>query len=232
MSRRLAIIPARAGSKRIPGKNVRQFFGKPIISYAIEAAKESGLFADIHVSTDGDGIVQVAEQYGVTPEFKRPDELCDDHTPILPVVRFVVAEYQRLGKVFDTVCLIYATSPLIQAEDLSLACNQFEQGDQMKPVLSVAPFPCPIEWSFRMDSQGTLIPCTPGGFAIRSQDLEPAYFDAAMFCFYSTSFILCSTGAGGGLDFRGFPVDAARVVDIDTPDQWAYAETVYRVLNS
>lgn len=232
MTRRLAIIPARAGSKRIPGKNVRQFFGKPIISYGIEAAKSSGLFADIHVSTDGDEIVQVAEQFGVAPEFKRPGELCDDHTPILPVVRFVVAEYQKMGKIYDTVCMIYATSPLIHSEDLIGACKEFEHGDRAQPVLSVAPFPCPIEWAFRIDPNGKLVPCTPGGFAIRSQDLEPAYFDAAMFCFYSSSFILSSTGPGGGTDFRGYAVDAARVIDIDTQEQWDYAETVYKVLNS
>ncbi len=229
--KRLAVIPARSGSKRVPGKNIRDFHGKPMIAHTIRAALESDTFDVVNVSTDSDEIAGVAETYGANVDFKRPPELSDDMTPILPVVKYVAQQFAEQGGCFDTVALLYATSPMLFSQDLKEAASVFEAGDLLNPLLAVAPFPCPIEWAFRMEEKGMLAPAVPGGFAIRSQDLKPAYFDAAMFCFYSYQFLQQSAGAGSDLVFRGFPVDARRVTDIDTPDQWQMAEAMYRAVN-
>lgn len=232
MTKRLAVIPARSGSKRVPRKNVRDFHGRPMLSYPIRAALECEIFDEIHVSTDSDEIAEIALQSGATVNFKRPANLSDDTTPILPVMKFVTEEYKNHGKEFQTITLLYATNPMISTEDLKQACISFEQGDSMKPLLAIAPFPCPIEWSFHMADNQNLMPVFSNGFATRSQDLKIAYYDAAMFCFYSSDFLLGSKGAGSDLVFRGFPVDARRVVDIDTPEQWLLAETMYKVMNA
>ncbi len=228
--KRLALIPARGGSKRVPGKNIRDFHGKPMIAHPIRAALDSGIFDVVNVSTDSEDIAAVAETYGANVDFRRPPELADDMTPLLPVAKYVAQQFAERGDVFDTVALLYATSPMLFSQDLKEAVEAFESGDALKPLLAVAPFPCPVEWAFRLEG-GMLAPVAPGGFAIRSQDLKPAYFDAAMFCFYSREFLNRSAGAGSDLVFRGFPVDARRVTDIDTPDQWAMAEAMYRALH-
>ena len=231
MVKRLAVIPARSGSKRVPGKNIRNFHGQPMIAYPIKAALESGIFDAVHVSTDSDDIAAIAEKAGAQIVFKRPINLSDDMTPILPVVKFVAEEYGRRGKTHDTIAILYATSPMISAEDLKEAVRTFEDGDQMRPLLAVTPLPCPVEWSFRMADDQTLSPVFTAGFATRSQDLQTSYYDAAMFCFYSHPFLTQSKGAGSDLVFRGFPVDPARTVDIDTEDQWRLAEAMYKALH-
>ena len=118
MVKRIAIIPARGGSKRIPNKNIRDFCGKPMISYALEAARDSALFDCIHVSTDSKKIAEATQKEGFDVDFMRTAELSDDHTPIMPVLKYVLEQYIDRGKYFDEVVLIMACAPLIDANDL------------------------------------------------------------------------------------------------------------------
>jgi pseudaminic acid cytidylyltransferase len=115
---RIAVIPARGGSKRIPRKNIKLFAGKPMIAYAIEAAKKSGLFDHVVVSTDDSEIVKIALEWGAEVPFLRPKELADDHTPTVPVIAQAIEACKQIGWPIDLVCCIYPGVPLIQLEDL------------------------------------------------------------------------------------------------------------------
>ncbi|MEZ5813478.1 MAG: pseudaminic acid cytidylyltransferase [Alphaproteobacteria bacterium] len=231
--KRLCIIPARAGSKRIPGKNIKNFCGKPMVAHVIEAAQDSGLFDVLHVSTDSDEIASIAAEAGYKPDFMRPADLADDHASMMEVVKSVVDTYAAQGQVFDTVALLYATSPLLCPDDLKDACAQFESGNQDKALLAVTPFPAPIEQAFIIkDGSDDLRPDDEDGFAARTQDLKQACYDAGMFCFYSSAYIQNSQGAGDFTLFRGYKVPSWRVTDIDWPEDWEHAEKMYKALHS
>ena len=228
MNRRLAVIPARGGSKRIPNKNIRSFCGVPMISHIISSALSSGIFDEIHVSTDSQEIVEVVGGVGLKVAFMRPPQLADDHTPIMPVLKYVLEEYQGRGMLFDSVALLMACAPMITAEDLrggSILYNSL-QGEHA--VIGVAEYPCPIEWAFRRESNGVLLPTQPGMFSVRSQDLAPAYYDAGQFCFMSSERVLASVGAGSDEGFLGYPIQRYKAIDIDTLDDWRFAELVFR----
>ena len=227
--KRLAIIPAREGSKRIPLKNIRDFCGKPMIAHAIETAKTSGLFDTIHVSTDSEKIAAIAAQSGVKPAFLRDAALAEDHTPMMEVIKATLAAFDQRGEKFDTIALLYATSPLTDPEDLKQACAQFEASDKSRALLAVTPYSAPIEKAFRMDG-GALAPDNEKAFAGRSQDLKPAYHDAAMFAFYTPAFIRERQGAGDFKKFAGYIVPPHRVTDIDNPEDWTRAESLYKAL--
>lgn len=225
--KRLAIIPARGGSKRIPEKNIRNFFGRPMIEYSIDAAKKSGLFETIHVSTDSLRIAAVVENAGLRVDFMRPAELADDNTPIMPVLKYVLEEYKRRGSEFDLVCMIMACAPLIGPEDLLGAERLFGEAGCARQVLAIAPFPVPIEWAFSRASDGSLLPENPGAFATPSQELTVKYYDAGAFSFLSVDSIMASEGAGSDAGFMGYVLSQHKVVDIDDEDDWQLAETLY-----
>lgn len=232
MSRRIAILPARGGSKRIPDKNIRNFCGKPMIAHALEAARQSGAFDRIHVSTDSARIAEVAAGLGFPPAFPRPAALADDHTPIMPVLRHTLEEYARRGETFDVAVLVMACAPLIESDDLSDAIAFFEHHDDARPVLAVTPYPAPVEWAFDRREDGSLIPVQPGMFAVRSQDLGEKYFDAGLFCVFSTQQILDSEGAGDDSGFLGYVIPRRRAVDIDDMDSLELAEALWRARNA
>ncbi len=228
MPRHLAVIPARGGSKRVPNKNIRDFCGKPMIAHILEAARDSGLFNEIHVSTDSAQIREVVEGLGFRVDFMRPAELADDQTPIMPVLKHVVEKFASLGREFQEVALLMACAPLISADDLRKAQELFAKHGSAMPVLGVAQYPCPIEWAFRRDAGGRLSPVQPGMFATRSQDLAPSYFDAGLFSIFPANFVLDSVGAGSDADFIGHILPRYKAIDIDTLDDWSLAEAIYR----
>lgn len=229
--KRLAVIPARGGSKRIPHKNIKNFCGSPMISHAIKIAQNSDLFDTIHVSTDDQAIADAAAQYGCKPDFERPDELADDHTSMMATIKYVVEEYERRGDKFDTVALLYATSPLTDPKDLQKACAFFEKSDKEKAVLAVTPYPAPIEHAFRIIDDQDLVPDNDEALATRTQDLKEAYYDAGMFAIYTADYIKNSNKAGNFFAFRGFVVPSYRVTDIDWPDDWNRAEHLFKAIN-
>ena len=229
--RRLAVIPARGGSKRIPDKNIKDFCGLPMIAHVIKIAQQASLFATIHVSTDSPAIASVAAEYGYEPDFERPTELANDHAPMMDTVRYVVEEYERRSESFDTVILLYATSPLIDPRDLKRACASFEQSDREKVYLAVTPFPAPIEHAFRLKDNADLLPNNEKALATRTQDLPHAYYDAGMFAICSADYIKNSYKTCGFMAFKGYEVPSYRVTDIDWPEDWDRAQALYRALN-
>ncbi len=224
---RLAIIPARGDSKRIPNKNIRDFCGQPMITYVLKVARESGLFDKIHVSTESEAILDVVERFGLPVDFMRLKELADDHTPIMPVLKYVLEEYRRRGIKFQSVALLMACAPLITSGDLLGAAALFDANYGKQAVLGVAEFPCPVEWAFRREANGALVPMQPGMFAVRSQDLGIAYYDAGQFCFMPSEQVLASVGAGTDKGLLGYPIKRHQAIDIDTLDDWRFAEFVF-----
>ena len=227
LGKTLAVIPARGGSKRIPDKNIKLFYGKPMVGYIIDAAQKSGVFDTIHVSTDSGAIAEIAETLGCKPEFMRSDELSGDHTPIVAVLRYVVEQYENRDVKFDTIALLYATAALIEPEDLKKAVELFYAGDPNLPVLSITSYPVPIEWAFHKGDANKLDPINADACARRSQDLPESFFDAGCFNIYASEYLKQSIGAGSYNDYRGFDLPRIKAIDIDTPEDWAFAEAVF-----
>jgi len=225
---RLAVIPARGGSKRIPRKNVRSFCGKPIIAWPLEAAMASGCFDKIIVSTDDLEIAEVARAHGAAVPFIRPADLSDDHTPTIPVVSHAIRWFQDRGEMPAEVCCIYATSPFIRADDI-LKGLEVMQADGSDYAISVTQYAFPIQRALRITERGRIQMFQPEHFNTRSQDLSPAYHDAAQFYWGR-----CSSWLAGKPFFSADSVPIVlprqRVQDIDTPDDWHQAEIMFRVM--
>lgn len=232
MIKRLAIIPARIGSKRIPQKNIKNFCGDPMITYILNTAKKSELFSKIHISTESTEVANVIRHYGFAMDFMRPESLSDDFTPLMPVLKFVVDKYANIGQYFDQVWLLIACAPLIDSEDLIEAEKLFRMHKGLHTVLSVTEYPAPIEWSFCMNNLNVLNPVFPGKFAQRSQDFEKKYHDAGVFAIYPTEIIEKSTGAGTDKDLVAFPISKLKAVDIDNYEDWELAEAIYKMRNN
>lgn len=174
---RLAIIPARGGSKRIPRKNIRPFHGKPIIAYSIEAALQSGLFDEVMVSTDDVEIAEVAKKYGATVPFMRSEMNSNDTATTLQVIREVMTFYTDRSLVFEEVCCIYATAPLVQVDHIKKGLALLQESE-VASVFPVVPYSFPIQRSFSIDDNQYAKLTWPEHVNTRSQDLPPAYHDA------------------------------------------------------
>lgn len=227
--RRLAIVPARGGSKRIPRKNIKEFHGKPIILWILDQIFLSGKFSKIHVSTEDEEIKNVVSRTGFIPDFMRSIEASTDFAPLSDVKRFVVDEYSRRGEYFDTVAIFFPTSVFLSAKTISSALFEFEQNINVNEMISVCRYATPIEWAMRMDTERILTPLSQAGMTMRSQDLEPAWHETGEFVFYKNS--------GSSLDNcnrhvlkGGYPVDHISV-DIDDPKDWLFAESIFDYQN-
>jgi|SaaInlStandDraft_4_1057021.scaffolds.fasta_scaffold45586_2 pseudaminic acid cytidylyltransferase len=228
MTKRLAVIPARGGSKRIPKKNIRNFCGKPIIAYILDTVKKSNIFDVIHVSTDSESIANTVHELGFTVDFMRPSELADDYTPVMPVLKYVHDEYLNRGYEFDQVWSLMPTSPFIEAEDLIKADKLFIKSGCNYSLWGVSEYQAPVEWAFEREDDGSLVPVQPGKFAIRSQDLEPKYYDVGSFALFSSKTVVESEGAGSDDKYIGYVLPKYKAVDIDTMDDWMFAEMIYK----
>jgi len=224
---KIAVIPARGGSKRIPRKNIREFAGKPMIAHAITAAKKSGLFQHVVVSTDDEEISAIAREWGAETPFTRPGELTDDHTPTVPVIAHAITICQSHGWEIEHACCIYPGVPFIQLGDIKAAYDllQSSGADYSFPVTE---FHSVIQRALRRLPNGSMQPFYPQYEMTRTQDLEPAYHDAGQFYWGKASAWLASTKIHSG--GTGYPIPNWRVIDIDTPDDWARAEFFYKLL--
>lgn len=225
---KLAVIPARGGSKRIPRKNIKLFHGKPMISYAISAAIRSELFDRIIVSTDDKEIIQVALDYGAEVPFVRPIEIADDHTPTVPVISHAIKECQHMGWSPQKVCCIYPGVPFISIRDLRSAYEQLLMTDT-DYVFPVTRFPSPIQRALHRLPEGSVKPFQPQYADTRTQDLEPSYFDAGQF--YWGNHLAWLRGLNLHLNSSTIVVPEWRVVDIDTQADWERAELLYSALS-
>lgn len=226
----IAIIPARGGSKRIPRKNIKEFCGRPMIAYAIIAAKESGLFDHIVVSTDDEEIASIAKVYGAETPFVRPVELANDYTATVPVIAHAIEVCRSMGWVFEDVCCIYPSVPFIQIDDLreSLARMNNSEEDYCFPVTE---YPSAIQRALKFLNTGKMQPFYPEFQFTRTQDLESAYYDAGQFYWGKADAWLTNQKIhSSGL---GYAIPNWRVVDIDTMEDWKRAELIYRtIINS
>jgi len=219
---RVAVIPARGGSKRIPRKNIKPFAGKPMIAWSIEAALNSGLFDRVIVTTDDQEIADVAKSYGAEVPFIRPPELSDDHAATIPVIAHAIDKLRAGGDAPDEVCCIYATAPFVSVDDLAGAYELF-RNSQSHYCFTVTEFGAPVFRSFSVDELGAVAMFWPENFDKRSQDLPQAFHDAGQFYWGKATAWL-----NGDIFFaphsRAFVIPRWRVQDIDTPDDWARAE--------
>lgn len=170
---KIAVIPARGGSKRIPRKNIKPFCGKPMIAWSIEAALSSGCFDEVLVSTDDDEIALIAEKYGANTPFVRPKELSDDYVGTADVTKHAIEWYTEKGQDIEYVCCLYATAPFVQPSDISAALAILHR-EQVDYVLSVTTFPFPIQRAIRLNEHNRLSMFSSEHQSSRSQDLEEA----------------------------------------------------------
>lgn len=225
---RLAIIPARGGSKRIPRKNIKPFGGIPMIAWSIQAALESGSFDRIIVSTDDAEIAAVAREYGAETPFVRPAELSGDHTGTIPVIAHAVRWQCMNGPATDQVCCIYATAPFIRAEDIRQGLYVLDEAGA-DYAFSVTSYPFPIQRAVRLTPDGRMAMFYPEYFNTRSQDLEEAWHDAAQFYWGRAEAWLTGTPLFGPAS-APVPLPRHRVQDIDTQEDWHRAEFMFEAI--
>jgi len=223
---RIAIIPARGGSKRIPRKNIKNFLGKPIISYSIQAALDSNLFDEVMVSTDDYEIAKIAKQFGAKVPFMRSTKNSNDFASTYDVIEEVINEYKIQGLKFDKICCIYSCAPFISPEILIKALEKLEDKkfDSVFPVLK---YSFPIQRALKRDDDKiTMI--VEDNLNIRSQDLEESYHDAGQFYWCKTKQLLKSkkllTSNTGCV-----VISELEAQDIDTKTDWKLAELKYRL---
>lgn len=225
--KRIAIIPARGGSKRIPRKNIRDFLGKPIIAYSIEAALKSSLFEEVMVSTDDEEIAAIARQYGARVPFMRSQKNADDFATTAEVLLEVLHTYESDDQTFDFACCVYPTAPLLQPGSLTQAYHLLTATpyDTVFPVLR---FSYPIWRSLKLE-HGSVHMNWPEHQQSRSQDLPPAYHDAGQFYWFRVAEFQQKrslfTDKSGGLELSELEVQ-----DIDNLTDWRLAELKYTLL--
>jgi pseudaminic acid cytidylyltransferase len=223
----VAIIPARGGSKRIPRKNIKEFHGKPLISYSIKTALDSKLFDKVVVSTDDEQIATIAKQYGAYVH-QRPKELADDFTTTQPVIDDVLHSLKHHNENYDYYCTIYATAPFLQKEYLQEGFKKLFNSDAIH-TFSATSMPFPIQRTFKIDKNGRCEMFWPEHAKTRSQDLEVAYQDAGQF--YWTKLGEKSCGRMFGKDSIPIILPRHLVQDIDTLEDWKRAELMYQALH-
>ena len=224
---KLAVIPARGGSKRIPRKNIKLFLGKPIIAYSIEACLGSKLFDCVVVSTDDAGIAAVARDFGAEVPFTRPAALANDHEGTAAVVKHTLQWFAQNGRPADLCCCVYATAPFVRPADLA-AGHGLLQSTGKDYAFSVTRFDFPVQRALYNAEDG-LRPLYPEYATTRSQDLPEAFHDAGQFYWGKADAFLKDVPL---FSPASVPVELPhyRVQDIDTPEDWTRAEAMYQVL--
>jgi len=226
---KIAVIPARGGSKRIPRKNIRMFCGKPIIAYSIAAARQSGLFDQIVVSTDDEEIASVGREFGATTPFMRPREIADDFTGTNAVVKHAIGWFNAQSGDVAQACCIYATAPLLQASFIAEGYDALARSDAAF-AFSVTSYAFPIQRAVRVTSDGRVDSFYPEHRMTRSQDLEPAYHDAGQF-YWGTARAFLEDVPLFSPRSIGVILPRHLVQDIDTLEDWDHAELMYRAIN-
>lgn len=227
---KLAIIPARGGSKRIPKKNIKTFLGKPIIAYSIENAVKSGLFDEVMVSTDDADIAQIAKNYGATVPFFRSTKNSDDYATTIDVISEVIGDYKKRGKSFSHTCCIYPCAPFVTSERLKESFEKLEQ-KKMDCVFPVVRFGFPIQRAVKVNLQGKIEMFQPKYMETRSQDLEPSFHDVGQFYFFKTSKIIDERRLW--TENTGFiELPELEAQDIDNLSDWELAEIKYKIVHN
>ncbi len=225
----IAIIPARGGSKRIPRKNIKNFLGKPIIAYSIEAAIKSNLFDEIMVSTDDEEIAEVAKKYGAKVPFLRSKETANDYATIADVINEVLKKYEENSIKFDNICCILATAPFIRENDLINSYNKLKNSN-FDAVFPVVKYSFPIQRAMQFEGENIKM-IWPENMTKRSQDLKPSFHDAGLFYWVETNIVLKEkklwTSNTSAIEISGQVAQ-----DIDTLEDWKTAELKFKLINA
>lgn len=225
----VCVIPARGGSKRVPGKNIRPFCGRPLMAWSIDCAKESGLFDRIIVTTDSEDIAKVARECGAEVPFFRPPHLSDDITPTIPVVAHAVKELENQGEHYDYVCCLYATAPLVNPASLRKGFETIRSRPEKSFAISVTSYAFPIYRSIKLEEDDSIAMNFTDQEKYRTQDYPEAYHDAAQFywgrpdSYYRENRFFTNASVG-------VRIPRSQVQDIDTEDDWILAEALFKVL--
>lgn len=227
---RVAVIPARGGSKRIPRKNIKEFCGKPMIAYSIEAALQSDCFDKVIVSTDDLEITEVAKQYGAEVPFLRPADLSDDYTGTIPVIRHAIEWCVQQGLDPQLVCCLYATAPFVTPKNLQQGLQQLKQTNAAY-AFTVTNYAFPIQRAIKIKPELGVEMFNPDSFNTRSQDLEEAWHDAGQFYWGKVDAWLAGEIIFGP---ESTPIILPRhqVQDIDTPEDWMRAQWLFKAMHA
>ena len=221
--KRLAIIPARSGSKRLKNKNFKLLGGKPLINYTVENLIKSKLFETIHVSSDKN-LKNILSKYKKIDYFLRPKNISGDKTILNKVIKWVLKEYLKKGKKFDVVCLAYATSPLISHKDFILACKSFEKTNLKIPMLSVAEFKPSIDEALKFKNN-KLTPVYKNNFFKDSKEHKKFYYDTASFVFFSSKYFEKERREKKFLKYK---LDRFKGIDLNDLKDFKLIELIYK----
>lgn len=228
--KKIAIIPARGGSKRIPRKNIKNFLGKPIIAYSIEAALESKLFDEVMVSTDDLEIANISRQYGAKVPFLRSDVNSNDFATTIDVIAEVIAEYKKLGQEFDYTCCIYPCAPFVTAKILASSFKKINS-ERLDCIFPVLKYGHPIQRALKIKKDNTIEMIAPEHMQTRTQDLEATYHDLGQFYMFKTTIMIAQKQLWN--DNTGY-IELREIEshDIDTIEDWELAEFKYKYLTN
>jgi pseudaminic acid cytidylyltransferase len=226
---KIAVIPARGGSKRIPRKNLKDFLGKPIIAYSIEAALASDLFDEVMVSTEDEEIAEVAKKYGAIVPFKRSMKNANDLATTADVIFEVIEQYEKIGRFFESICCIYPTAPLMTIVNLRKG-YELLKNNNFNSVIPMVKFSFPIQRAVYISTQNQVHFCQPEFINSRSQDLQATYHDAGQFCWikvdaFKSKVELWTSNTGA------IVLSETEVQDIDNISDWVIAENKYQYNN-
>lgn len=224
----LCIIPARGGSKRIPRKNIKDFLGKPIIAYSIEAALESGLFEEVMVSTDDREIANIALKFGAVVPFLRSKQNADDFATTSDVLHEVINSFDQLGRVFENMCCIYPTAPLIEAKDIRNGYDILIKGG-VKVVFPIVEYSYPIWRAIKENNDSNFEMVWPENINKRSQDLKKTFHDAGQWYWINIE-RFGNDPVLMGESFSCLTLNEIKVQDIDNETDWKLAELKYEYL--
>ena len=225
----IAIIPARGGSKRIPLKNIKNFFGKPIIAYSIEAAIKSNLFDEVMVSTDDKEIAKIAKEYGAKVPFFRSKETANDYAGLTDVIIEVINEYKKQSIEFNNVCCILATAPFLTENDIKNSYKKLESS-KFDAVFPVVKYAFPIQRAMQFDDNNKIKMIWPENMTKRSQDLKASFHDAGLFYWAKTNIVLEKKSLWTD-NTTAIEISEQIAQDIDTPEDWQIAELKYKLIN-
>ena len=225
----ILIIPARGGSKRIPKKNIKEFNGRPIIEITLKKVMELDCFSKVIVSTDSQEISLIARQIGAEVPFIRPANISGDFTTTREVIVHAITWYRSKGIEFDHICCLYPTTPLLKVEYLLEGINLFLNSDQNNYIFSATSYPHPVQRAFFIDEEGYSRMYEPHNYVKRTQDLKASYHDAGQFYIASADTWINKINIFEG----GKPliIPRWRTVDIDTSEDWIFAEKMYKLFN-
>lgn len=225
----VAIITARGGSKRIPGKNIKEFCGKPIIAYSLEAALNCKEFDEVMVSTDSPEIAAVAREYGAAVPFMRSQETSNDYATTVDVIKEVLTEYKKIGKSFDQYCVLYATAPFVTSNKLEKAFEilKINKADFLTPVVKIEE---PVFRSFYIDEKQKLKKRWPEYQNVRTQDLPTLYLDCGQFYIGDAKKVFYVPYEERNMVAMIIPSEEEQ--DIDTIEDWEIAERKFRKMIS